>query len=102
MNYVEKLLKGRKAGAELELSHCDPENPDYDEPRAKRIDEIKQIEKALLILHGVSGSLHADIRNKLSPVANLVAMLEDNAPQEYIDKEMKAVKKSIDYLSNYR
>jgi len=54
MNYVEKLLKGRKAGAELELSHCDPENPDYDEPRAKRIEEINQIEKALLVLHSVS------------------------------------------------
>ena len=54
MNYVEKLLKGRKAGAELELSHCDPDNPDYDEPRAKRIEEINQIEQALLVLHNVS------------------------------------------------
>ena len=56
MNYVEKLLKGRKAGAELELSHCDPENPDYDESRANRIEEINQIEQALLILHNVSKS----------------------------------------------
>ena len=69
-----------------------------------RIEIVKYVMSLVskLPIHGVSGCLQADIRNKLSPVANLVAMLEDNAPQEYIDKEMKAVKKSVDYLSNYR
>lgn len=56
----------------------------------------------LLNLHIVSSSLQADIRNKLSPVENLVALLEDNAPQKYIDAEIEAVKKSVEYLSNYR
>ena len=53
MDYVEKLLKGRKAGAELELSLADANNSDYDKSIAKRKDEISQIDKALLVLYPV-------------------------------------------------
>ena len=41
----------------------------------------------------------ADIRNKLSPIKNLVALIENDAPKEYILKELEQVKKSIKYLS---
>ena len=37
MNYVEKLLKGRKAAAELELSYCDIGTTEYN-----RIEEGKR------------------------------------------------------------
>ena len=54
MDYIEKLLKGRKAGAELELSLADANNSDYDNSISKRIDEIAQIDAALLVLYPVS------------------------------------------------
>tara|TARA_R110002153_G_scaffold160322_1_gene312651 strand:- start:1405 stop:1608 length:204 start_codon:yes stop_codon:yes gene_type:complete len=54
MDYVKKLLKVRKAGAELELSLADANNSDYDNSISKRIDEIAQIDAALLVLYPVS------------------------------------------------
>lgn len=42
----------------------------------------------------------ADIRNKLSPISNLVALIENDAPKEYILKELEQVKISIKYLSD--
>jgi len=57
MDYVKKLLKGRKAGAELELSLADANNPEYSESIAKRKTEISQIDKALLVLYPVSDTL---------------------------------------------
>ena len=53
MDYVEKLLKGRKGGAELELSLADANNPIYSESIANRKDEISQIDIALLVLYPV-------------------------------------------------
>lgn len=42
----------------------------------------------------------ADIRNKLSPISNLVALIEHDAPKEYILKQLEQVKESIKYLSD--
>jgi len=50
MDYVERLLKGRRAAAGLELRHCNPDKPEYDEPRANLKEEINQIKRVLLIL----------------------------------------------------
>ena len=59
-------------------------------------------------LDSVSNSLVADIRNKLSPINNLCAMLR-NAPRNLTDdedinnmifSEIKQCEKSIEYLSN--
>jgi hypothetical protein len=57
----------------------------------------------------ISGDIGADIRNKLTPPKNLVAMLEDYfsiANEDtrekllvYIKREMEQTKTSIDYLS---
>tara|TARA_R110002020_G_scaffold269078_1_gene484401 strand:- start:45 stop:338 length:294 start_codon:yes stop_codon:yes gene_type:complete len=48
----------------------------------------------------VSKPLQADIRNKLSPLSNLIAMLEDGADDEWLEKQVVECKKSIEYLSN--
>lgn len=42
----------------------------------------------------------ADIRNKLSPIQNLVALIENDTPKEYILKQLEQVKISIKYLSD--
>lgn len=55
-----------------------------------------------LRLYGVSDSLQDDIRNKLSPLSNLIAMIEDDADMEWIKKQIPQAKISIEYLSNYR
>ena len=57
-----------------------------------------------------ANTVGADIRNKLSPSLNLVALLEvyfkekdeekKNKLMEYIKKEMKMSKKNIKYISN--
>jgi hypothetical protein len=66
-------------------------------------------EKEQLILSGVSKSLVADIRNKLSSPKNLCAMLKDREVEPFIgndernqmiDAEIKQTLKSIEYLSN--
>jgi hypothetical protein len=57
---------------------------------------MEMISKAL----SVSKSLQADIRNKLSPLSNLIAMLEDGADDEWLEKQVVECKKSIEYLSN--
>ena len=55
-------------------------------------------------IHDVRLSL-PDIRNKLSPIKNLIAMLEDGLMEgtidvhPYIQKEIEQCKKSIAYLS---
>jgi hypothetical protein len=65
--------------------------------------------KEQLILSGVSKSLVADIRNKLSSPENLCAMLKDREVEPFIgndernqmiDAEIKQTLKSIEYLSN--
>tara|TARA_R110000851_G_scaffold178526_1_gene325433 strand:- start:2 stop:205 length:204 start_codon:yes stop_codon:yes gene_type:complete len=56
----------------------------------------------LLGINVVSDSLQADIRNKLSPLSNLIAMIEGNADMEWIKKQIPQAKISIEYLSNYR
>lgn len=53
-------------------------------------------------------NLNADIRNKLTPVDNLIAMLEDGiilnindlGVSNMLEREVIQVKKSIEYLSN--
>ena len=55
-----------------------------------------------LPIHDVSDSLQADIRNKLSPLSNLIAMIEGDASIEWIKNQIPQAKISIDYLSNYR
>ena len=42
----------------------------------------------------------ADIRNKLSPILNLVALIENNADVKWINEQLSEVKKSIEYLSD--
>lgn len=60
--------------------------------------------KEQLSIHDVRLSL-PDIRNKLSPFKNLIAMLENGLTKgtievhPYIQKEMEQCKKSIAYLS---
>lgn len=44
-------------------------------------------------------SVIADIRNKLSPITNLVALIETGADIEYIKKQLPQVKVSIEYLT---
>ena len=61
-------------------------------------DHEKKVKK--LSIHLVSKSLQADIRNKLSPLSNLIAMLEDGADDEWLEKQVVECKKSIEYLSN--
>tara|TARA_R110000851_G_scaffold145613_3_gene285158 strand:+ start:144 stop:410 length:267 start_codon:yes stop_codon:yes gene_type:complete len=61
MDYVKKLLKGRKAGAELELSFADANNLEHSESIDKRKDEISQIDKALLVLYPVIKCEHKHI-----------------------------------------
>tara|TARA_R110000851_G_scaffold304879_1_gene462811 strand:+ start:406 stop:666 length:261 start_codon:yes stop_codon:yes gene_type:complete len=53
MEQVIRLLKGRKAAAKLELSHCEEGNKHYDKVRKERTEEIKQLDKSLLILSSV-------------------------------------------------
>ena len=48
----------------------------------------------------VHDDIVADIRNKLSPIQNLVALIENDAPKEYILKQLEQVKISIKYLSD--
>ena len=56
----------------------------------------------------VSNSLVADIRNKLTPIKNLCAMLKnsdlmydlDKNKHKLIEKEIKQTLKSVEYLSN--
>ncbi len=55
----------------------------------------------LFATHIVSDSLQADIRNKLSPLSNLIAMIESDADTEWIKKQIPQAKISIEYLSNY-
>ena len=57
-------------------------------------------EKEKCTLHSVSESLQADIRNKLTPISNLIAMISDRADIEYITKEASKSERSIEYLSN--
>ena len=42
----------------------------------------------------------ADIRNKLSPIQNLIALIENDASTEIIKQQLIQVKKSVKYLSN--
>jgi DNA-binding transcriptional regulator GbsR (MarR family) len=49
-----------------------------------------------------SQSLQADIRNKLSPISNLISMLEDNShwlPEAFVKNEIEKAKESVKYLS---
>lgn len=57
----------------------------------------------------ISGEIGADIRNKLSPMKNLIAMLRDNINitrngdikmQKLFKKEIKKCEESIEYLKN--
>ncbi|MCK9477003.1 MAG: hypothetical protein M0R46_13845 [Candidatus Muirbacterium halophilum] len=41
----------------------------------------------------------ADVRNKLSPMTNLISMIEFGADKEYIEKLLPQVKLSINYLA---
>jgi hypothetical protein len=50
MEHVTTLLKRRKEAAKVELTYCEEGNYHYDSARKKLINEIEQIDKALLIL----------------------------------------------------
>ena len=50
----------------------------------------------------VSDSLQADIRNKLSPLKNLIRMIETDVDIEWIKRQIPQAKINIEYLSNYR
>ena len=63
--------------------------------------ELVKIKQALNI-DFVSESLQADIRNKLNPISNLIAMLIDDAPKSYMEVEIERAKESVKYLSNFR
>lgn len=54
---------------------------------------------AISNLQHIDAELRADIRNKLTPVQNLVAMLENNVDRKFVDDEIVQVKESIKYLS---
>ena len=49
----------------------------------------------------IMSNLQADIRNKLSPLKNLIAMINKFSNNELIKKQIPEVKKSIKYLSNF-
>ena len=55
MEHVIRLLKGRKSEVKLELSYCEEGNEHYDKVKDKLTEEIKQIDKSLLILSNVVG-----------------------------------------------
>lgn len=84
-------------------------NEDYYEGLDFDLDKLEFVEFELI----ETGVVGADIRNKLSPPKNLVAMLEDffddnvaDAPKEreklveFIKKEMKQTEVSVEYLAN--
>ena len=50
----------------------------------------------------VSENIVSDVRNKLSPVKNLVVMIEEGVNMEYILKQLETIKGSIEYLSNLK
>jgi hypothetical protein len=74
MEQVIRLLKGRKAAAKLELSYCEEGNEHYDKVRKERTEEIKQLDKSLLILSSVvvpKGTLCEYCGEKLKEGTNL-------------------------------
>ena len=58
-----------------------PENAEEYIYLSEVLTQFAQEQGSKLPMHDVSKSLNADIRNKLSPLSNLIAMLEDDAPQ---------------------
>ena len=81
---------------------CDCESPDY-----KDFKEYKKFIEENELVENELDTIGADIRNKLSPLKNLIALLEEQKKvdnnmkkkiQVYIDREMEQGKKSIDYL----
>lgn len=91
---IKELLK------DLKFSNKGREAP-------QRVKDLINELEAVLMLCGVSNSLVADIRNKLTPINNLVAMIEDTKVVLMMDKdkaklintEIAKVKYTIEYLS---
>ena len=77
---------------------------DETEENHKQLKQVKNND----LLHSVSDSLVADIRNKLSSPKNLCAMLQDSCMplhhnsdmDKIVRKEIKNTLKNIEYLSN--
>ena len=53
MEHVIRLLKRRKEAAKVELTYCEDGNKHFDSARKKLTEEIKQLDKSLLILSSV-------------------------------------------------
>ena len=80
----------------------------YPSERQESTDHSKSTDNKALHIADVSNSLVADIRNKLTPVKNLCAMLKnsdlmydlDRSKHKLIEKEIEQTLKSVEYLSN--
>jgi len=103
--YTSELPKIQPITATLELMKNFIEDNDYFEDLEINWDRIELVE-----FDFIEGDVvGADIRNKLTPPKNLVSMLElyfnticevrREALAEFIKKEMKQVKKTVDYLA---
>lgn len=64
------------------------------------VDRLSGVLEGYLTSSEFHDDIIADIRNKLSPMSNLVALIENDAPKEYILKQLEQVKESIKYLSD--
>lgn len=108
MIFTSTLPKLQPETADLEVMKELFENNDYYEGLELDFDEVELVELDIID----TGEVGADIRNKLSPPKNLIALLEvffkDNVGYtderrilvDIIQKEMEQSKKSIDYIAD--
>jgi hypothetical protein len=107
VNRLMELVKNCSISDVMETPHLDEEIDrleSFKNPITEHVEQLKEYKaiKEALSIHSVSKSLQADIRNKLNPISNLIAMLEDDAPKSYMEVEIERAKESVKYLSNFR
>lgn len=99
----EKYTRHSKDSWTIVMGESEEQVYDHKELEAEFQRVLAEIsdESAALPLHGVIESIPIhDIRNKLSPVCNLIAMFGKPEYKKYIGKEIENCKKSINYLAN--
>jgi hypothetical protein len=108
MIFTSTLPKLQPETADLEVMKELFENNDYYEGLELDFDKVELVELDII----ESGEVGADIRNKLSPPKNLIALLEvffetkvgytDERRKlvNIIKEEMKQAKKNIDYIAD--
>ena len=107
INQLQEQVKNCSISDVMETPHLDEEIDrleSFKNPITEHVEQLKEYKaiKEALSIHSVSKSLQADIRNKLNPISNLIAMLEDDAPKSYMEVEIERAKESVKYLSDFR